>query len=92
MGEAQLALQKSRGNHHSYVLKEAISGMVFVHAQKLFGRVWTYFNTTILYYRSFYCGDANSFIGPQDQDHDMSFVDACRSIFVDYKEKQYGTR
>ena len=40
MGEAQLApLQKSRGNHHSYVLKEAISGMVFVHAQKLFGRV-----------------------------------------------------
>lgn len=22
----------------------------------------------------------------------MSFVDACRSIFVDYKEKQYGTR
>ena len=29
MGEAELApLQKSRGNHHSYVLKEAISGMV----------------------------------------------------------------
>jgi len=36
------SLQKSRRNHRSYVWTEALSGMVFVPAQKLSGiRVWT---------------------------------------------------
>lgn len=42
--------------------------------------------------RSFSCGDDKSFIGPQDEGGNMNAVNACRAIFVNYKEQRYGTR
>ena len=46
-------LQKSRQNHRSYVWTEALFGMVFVHAQKLSGRVWTPNWCVTLHFRDF---------------------------------------
>ena len=45
------ALQKSRWNHRSYGWKEALSGMVFVPAQKLSGIVWTPIRYVTLHFR-----------------------------------------
>lgn len=45
--------------------------------------------------RSFSCGDDKSFISSQDEECNenyMNYVNACQSIFVDFKEKRYGTR
>ena len=46
-------LKKSRQNHRSYVWTEALFGMVFVHAQKLSGRVWTPMWCVTLHFRDF---------------------------------------
>ena len=46
-------LQKPRQNHRSYVWTEALSGMVFVHAQKLSGKVWTPIWCVTLHFRDF---------------------------------------
>ena len=42
--------------------------------------------------RKFSRGVPESFIGPQDEGSDMNFLDACRAIFVNYKERKCGTR
>ena len=44
-------LQKQRRNHRSYVWTEALSGMVFVPAQKLSGIIWTPLRYVTLHFR-----------------------------------------
>ena len=43
-------LQKSRWNHRFYMWTEALSSMVFVHAQKLSGIAWTAIQYVTLYF------------------------------------------
>ncbi|KAJ7319150.1 Transport and Golgi organization protein 2 [Desmophyllum pertusum] len=42
--------------------------------------------------RHFSVAGQHSFIGPQDEGSDMNMINASRAVFVNYKEKTFGTR